>query len=248
MAGPASYTVRYLDADGQSLVADKVAVGTVNQNVTEIAPAINGYSVDAAQKSLTLIAGENLIIFQYTAVIVPPVTPTPAPVGPVDPTPTPTITPTATPNSTNNTTPVGPVTTPAPTDDTTTVVDDVVPAGPASAWALLNLILAICCALVMVVLLVGYFAAKKRREEDASMDEEDALKRKGFWRLLSIIPGIGSLIVFFLTENMSNPMVFTDRWTLLMVAIAVVQVVITLCAKKSHEENDDQDTPEPMHA
>ena len=52
------------------------------------------------------------------------------------------------------------------------------------------------------------------------------MKRKGVTRVLSLIPAIGSIIAFLLTENMRNPMVFVDRWTWLMVLIALVQVCL----------------------
>ena len=35
---------------------------------------------------------------------------------------------------------------------------------------------------------------------------------------------------------MSDPMVFTDRWTLLMAAIAAVQATVAILAKKSREK------------
>ena len=53
------------------------------------------------------------------------------------------------------------------------------------------------------------------------------------------IPAIGSIIAFLLTENMRNPMVFVDRWTWLMVLIALVQVIVCIFARKEKEEPDD---------
>ena len=53
------------------------------------------------------------------------------------------------------------------------------------------------------------------------------------------IPAIVSIIAFLLTENMRNPMVFVDRWTWLMVLIALVQVIVCIFARKEKEEPDD---------
>ena len=50
----------------------------------------------------------------------------------------------------------------------------------------------------------------------ASPQGEEELKRKGLIRLLSILPALLAVITFMLTENMRNPMVFVDKWTLLM--------------------------------
>ena len=63
------------------------------------------------------------------------------------------------------------------------------------------------------------------------------MKRKGVTRVLSLIPAIGSIIAFLLTENMRNPMVFVDRWTWLMVLIALVQVIVCIFARKGKKKS-----------
>lgn len=122
-------------------------------------------------------------------------------------------------------------------------------------WALLNLLLAIATALVSVLLIVGYILGKSHRqsedESQAAQDREEdsnTLKRKGIWRLLSLVPGIGSIAVFLLTENMRDPMVFTDRWTLLMVLIAAVQLIISVLCIKRRKDDDEKDDPQAVKA
>ena len=66
------------------------------------------------------------------------------------------------------------------------------------------------------------------------------IKKRGGWRLASLVPAILSVIAFLLTENMRNPMILVDRWTLLMVIIAVVQVLVMLLSKKKTEENTQE--------
>ena len=105
------------------------------------------------------------------------------------------------------------------------------------AWALLNLILMLCTALVSILLLIGFLGKKKKEDENENV--EYTVKRKGVTRVLSLIPAIGSIIAFLLTENMRNPMVFVDRWTWLMVLIALVQVIVCIFARKEKEEPDD---------
>ena len=93
-----------------------------------------------------------------------------------------------------------------------------------------------------MLLLIGYIGKKKKEEEDENGENvEYTVKKKGVWRVLSLIPGIGAIVAFILTENMRNPMVFTDRWTLLMVIIAVIQVIVAILAKKEKEEPDDRE-------
>jgi len=54
--------------------------------------------------------------------------------------------------------------------------------------------------------------------------------------MLTLLPGIGAIVAFILTENMRNPMVFTDRWTLLMVIISLVQLVLVVFGAKKEKE------------
>lgn len=136
--------------------------------------------------------------------------------------------------------------------ETTTIDDPQTPlAGNLGAsWALLNLILAIGTAVVMIVLLIGYFFGKKKKEEEQAAEEEKTgkLKRKGIFRLMSILPGIGGIIAFVLTENMNNPMILTDKWTLLMIVIALVQIVFTVFSIKKHKDDGEQETLEAQNA
>jgi len=104
-------------------------------------------------------------------------------------------------------------------------------AGP--TWALLNLILAIATALASILMLVGYLGKKKEEAEGVTIRET---KKHGFVRILTLVPGIGGIIAFILTENMKNPMVFTDRWTLLMILIAVVQLLLVLFGAKREKD------------
>ena len=113
-----------------------------------------------------------------------------------------------------------------------------------SAWALLNLIMAVITGIISAVLLVGYFGREEREEEN----EEDKTDRKGFARVMSLIPAVGAAIAFILTENMSNPMIFTDRWTILMAVILLIQAIVAIIAKKSDEENEDDNIAEAINA
>ena len=256
-----SYTVRYLeDGTGYEVAGSKTVGGqTFGTTVTETAPDIAGYTVtsDKNPQSLTIGTGENVITFYYKAVgeaaaVTPTPTETPAPTLPATTTTTPT-TPTA---------PAGPAVTAAPEAEAEEPAEEQLPdeetplapeageeesiaeeatplAGNTGAWALLNLILAVLTALGSVVLLVGYLG--KKRKEDEEGKEEYTVKKHGFWRVASLIPGIGAIVAFLLTEDMSQPMAFVDRWTLLMVILAVIQIVIAVLSMKDKQEPDEQD-------
>ena len=163
---------------------------------------------------------------------------------------TPTPTPTPTPGGGNNPgggNPVVAAPAPAPAapttivDDTTptTITDEPLPRTVAAYWALINLICAILTALLSLIMLIRYFG--KRREEDEETGEVTEIKRKGGVKLASIIPAIGAIIAFILTEDMTLPMQMVDKWTLLMVVILAIQVLVAFFSRKKEEEDDQED-------
>ena len=196
-----------------------------------------------------------------------PATPTPAPVAPVvpatvaTPTPTPTATPSATPSDNggkgdgNNDGEIGETINDndTPLANGEDIADNATPlAGLGTgAWALINLILTIVTTLLSILLLIGYIGKKKKALEDEDgnvvLDEngkevmEYEKNKKGLWRLISIIPALIAIIVFIFTEDMTLPMIFVDKWTILHAVIALVQVVVMVLCKKKKDENDEDE-------
>ncbi len=142
----------------------------------------------------------------------------------------------------------------APEGEEPTVIDDddtplaAMGEGAGRSWALLNLILTILTALISLLMLTFYFYGKRRQGEDeerqymhsAQDGEEEELKRKGLVRLLSILPAVLALITFILTEDMRNPMIFVDKWTLLMLLYAVVNAALAILSIKKREEMEEE--------
>ena len=196
-----------------------------------------------------------------------PATPTPTPVAPVvpatvaTPTPKPTATPSTTPSDNggkgdgNNDGEIGETINDneTPLANGEDIADNATPlAGLGTgAWALINLILAIVTTLLSILLLIGYIGKKKKALEDEDgnvvLDEngkevmEYEKNKKGLWRLISIIPALIAIIVFIFTEDMTLPMIFVDKWTILHVVIALVQVVVMVLCKKKKDENDEDE-------
>ena len=196
-----------------------------------------------------------------------PATPTPTPVAPVvpatvaTPTPKPTATPSTTPSDNggkgdgNNDGEIGETINDneTPLANGEDIADNATPlAGLGTgAWALINLILTIVTTLLSILLLIGYIGKKKKALEDEDgnvvLDEngkevmEYEKNKKGLWRLISIIPALIAIIVFIFTEDMTLPMIFVDKWTILHVVIALVQVVVMVLCKKKKNENDEDE-------
>ena len=174
-------------------------------------------------------------------------TPTPAPEQAPTPTPVPVIVPAAPAPAPTPVRRVAPAATatPAPTAKPTETIaeseppkaesepevieDEETPLAPMAngKWALVNLVLMILTVLASLLMLLGVIGKKRGRNN------------KSFWRIASLIPAIGALAAFVLTENMKLPMAMVDRWTLLMVIIAVLQVIVAAMSKKQNESEDD---------
>ena len=101
------------------------------------------------------------------------------------------------------------------------IEDETVPltSTPVSGWALVNLIMAVFTVLSSILLL---------------------FKNKNMFKTLSIFPAIVSVIAFILTENITNPMVITDKWTLMMCVITLIQVVVIVLSAKGKKNEDTQ--------
>ncbi len=90
----------------------------------------------------------------------------------------------------------------------------------APAWALLNLIFAVITAIASGVLLSGLM---KKREDLPNVRS----KKSKAVRLSTLLPAVGAIVAFFLTEKLTNTtMVLTDKWTLMMGGIMAVQAVL----------------------
>lgn len=126
----------------------------------------------------------------------------------------------------------------ADTQTPTTIINNPIPkAEPEGSWALINLIatiLACICALVLLFV-------RKDTEDDEPTDEEKKDMRKILaTKIASILVGIISVIAFILTEDMSLPMVLTDKWTFLMILLLIIEIVnIFIIRRQSKGEEDD---------
>jgi len=119
--------------------------------------------------------------------------------------------------------------------------DDTIPmiAGT-GCWALLNLIAMILTALISLLLIIFIFIGRRKTEEDEEGNTtEKKIRKRWFLRLLGIIPAAAAIILFLLTEDMSMPMVYYDKWTIAMAFILFVELIVAIAAKKKEEDDED---------
>ena len=193
----------------------------------------------------------------------PPVPPTPILPGPtVTPTPVP-PTPTVT-----NVTPVPPTPTAAlatADPEVAQLLDEIVPlaggeeadgeaepepveldeegvpkAGKGLSWALVNFALMNLAVFESLMLLIGYFVKTKNSSEEEDEEEKKKLKKKGIMRIISLPVAIISIIAFCLTEDITLPTAFVDRYTLLMAIIALVQTAVVALSRKELEDEEEE--------
>ena len=123
-----SYTVRYVNANGNNIATPKTVNGQVfGASVTESPIAVNGYVMPEGTKTITIGLTGNEIVFEYEATPQPPVTPD-------NPGTTPTVPPIVPTTVTPVPTPVTPTPVPAPTPTVVTpAAPAATPAAPAAA-------------------------------------------------------------------------------------------------------------------
>lgn len=105
--------------------------------------------------------------------------------------------------------------------------------GKGASWALINFALMNLAIFESLMLLIGYFTKTKNDEE------ERKLKKKGLFRILSIPVAVISLIAFILTEDITLPTGFVDKYTIVMLIIAVVQTVMVVLSNKKYEDEEE---------
>ena len=128
----------------------------------------------------------------------------------------------------------------ATTNPPTTIIDKPTPKTEPEkgSWALINLITTILACICALVLL---FVRKDTEDNEPTNKEKKDMRKMVITKITSILVGIISIIAFILTEDMSLPMVYTDKWTLLMILLLIIEIVnIFIIRQQSKgEENDD---------
>ena len=138
------------------------------------------------------------------------------------------------------------------------IEDAMVPQAEMKSWALYNLIAAIISVITALAMVLSFFRKKEENEEEENADfneaqiemieneeeeekENDKRKKSKF---LGLIPALLSVIIFIFTEDMRNPMVLKDRYTLLMVIIALATILLAFLSRNKKEEKEEEEREE----
>ncbi len=222
-----------VDVDGEQLVPGTSEYTVANAKIEDADgnDVTHNYAISYEPGTL-LNSGTNIIpTTPDTTTTAPVVTTTVAPA-------TTTVAPTT--ESTTEETTITEQSTPEAGTTVAVIEDDVTPeSGSGAAWALVNLIASIIGMLTAIFLILS--KTKKEEEEDENAtDEQEVLKRRKTWKVVSAFTAIVSMIVFVLTEDMTLPMILVDRWTLLMLVFTGINIVSLVYGRKFHEEEKEE--------
>ena len=103
-------------------------------------------------------------------------------------------------------------------------------------WALINLICVVITVVVSLILVIlGWYNRWRRRniklDEKYYNDYQFWLRNKIIIRIVNLLIAIISIVVFILTENIFLKLVFVDRFTPLMVVLAILAIGVALFSK-----------------
>lgn len=112
-------------------------------------------------------------------------------------------------------------------------------------WALLNLILMVLTVLVALADGILYFRDPRDKygdeyEYEDDEDEDEEIRRHGLPRIAAFIVAIASVILFFLTEDITDPMIWVDEYTIWMLLLFVIAVLLSMLSKKEYEEEESE--------
>ena len=126
-------------------------------------------------------------------------------------------------------------------------------------WALVNLILSILGILLALIAAFKLFARKKKSNDgdeseagESEVDDPEDLEetqqgRKGRfgWFITLVVLEVAAIVLFILTQDMSNPMILIDFWTLIHLIIAILQVVALVLLSRRKKKADADESIEP---
>jgi uncharacterized repeat protein (TIGR02543 family) len=135
------------------------------------------------------------------------------------------------------------------------------------AWSLLNLILsllALLSALVLFYTVIRRKRSEREYEEDENStqvhlissngeepEEEQELPRRRLRRLKipALLVGLIPIILFFLLEDITLPIVWIDHWTPLIAVVFLIHVILVIVqfvVKRRIDDEDEDDEPRPQ--
>jgi len=124
-------------------------------------------------------------------------------------------------------------------------------------WALLNLVLSLLGVVLALILLVVLIVGRKKKDEN-QVDAQQATvqpvnvqqtdtttkqfsgKHWAFWAI-ALIAAAAACVLFILTENVFNPMIIIDQWTIwhvIIFAVGMLFFILGMIKSKTGERRE----------
>ncbi|MBQ6586595.1 MAG: hypothetical protein IJH83_07330, partial [Coriobacteriales bacterium] len=187
---------------------------------------------------------------KFTIGAMPPA-PEPEPTPEPEPSPTPEPAPTPQPAPT-------PAPAPAPNPQPAPVPEP----DDGGSWSLADLLLTGGTSLMSLIMLAG--ALRRKRDEDEAAqaasgiraaspagtapDAPETLDQHRGMRVASLVPAIGSILLFIFTQDMTQQMAIFDNWTILFALVTLGQGGLAYASRKRKPEGDDASPDTPANA
>ena len=104
-----------------------------------------------------------------------------------------------------------------------------------SYWALLNLLLTILTVIELICLTISYIYRYEKDEEENKT--ENKYNYYPIRRLIQIGVTFITILVFIYTEDITLPMRFVDKYTIIMILLALVSTIFMILSKRKKEED-----------
>ena len=87
-------------------------------------------------------------------------------------------------------------------------------------------------------MVITYFR-KKEDDEDSNKNNKEVSRHTS--KFFGLIPAIVSVVLFILTEDMRNRIRLTDRWTLIMIVIMLINFLLAFLTRNRYEEYEEEE-------
>jgi amino acid transporter len=114
------------------------------------------------------------------------------------------------------------------------------------AWSLLSLLLSLIAVIIAVLLIAGTTGKRRKDDEiDAYRDDDEDRKKKGrILKVLAVIAGILTPVIWLILDDLSQPIAWINQWTLIVGIVFIVHLVLFFSYKAGNKDEDREDETE----
>jgi uncharacterized repeat protein (TIGR02543 family) len=127
------------------------------------------------------------------------------------------------------------------------LMDGNIPLGNLSgkgAWSLLSLLMSLIAAIISIVLSIGLFRGSKKEEDFDTVNSEEEVRSKKkqlLTKLLAIIVGVVTIVLWLILDDLSDPVVWINKWTLVIGLVFAAHIVLLVLCRSTHKIDRNSD-------